>query len=153
MSANFYLSSHANNHLHPHAALLMARVDDLRHASELELAWVEIWSASSECTPFGLFLPDTIRNGKEPREGVLTSALNDPVPTYSYAKDMQTPRPPATSPRDRDRLLSPVLPPQRLLRHGPRPRRRDVLLPRGESRRDSGTRQDGRVRGQDGLQR
>ena len=48
MSANFYLSSHANNHLHPHAALLMARVDDLRHASELELAWIEIWSASSE---------------------------------------------------------------------------------------------------------
>lgn len=47
MSANFYLSSHANNHLHPHAALLMARVDDLRHASELELAWVEIWSAST----------------------------------------------------------------------------------------------------------
>ena len=26
----------------------MARVDDLRHASELELAWIEIWSASSE---------------------------------------------------------------------------------------------------------
>ncbi|GAA5992788.1 hypothetical protein JCM10908_006934 [Rhodotorula pacifica] len=47
MSANFYLSSHANNHLHPHAALLMARVDDLRHASELELAWIEIWSAST----------------------------------------------------------------------------------------------------------
>lgn len=48
MSANFYLSSHANNHLHPHAALLMARVDDLKHATELELAWIEIWSASSE---------------------------------------------------------------------------------------------------------
>ncbi|GAA5880881.1 hypothetical protein JCM3774_003229 [Rhodotorula dairenensis] len=47
MSANFYLSSHANAHLHPHAALLMARVDDLRHASELELAWIEIWSAST----------------------------------------------------------------------------------------------------------
>lgn len=51
MSANFYLSSHANDHLHPHAALLMARVDDLRHASELELAWIEIWSASSEFRP------------------------------------------------------------------------------------------------------
>jgi hypothetical protein len=39
--------------------LLMARVDDLRHASELELAWIEIWSASSESSPSGLTLrPD-----------------------------------------------------------------------------------------------
>lgn len=54
MSANFYLSSHANNHMHPRAALLMARVDDLKHATELELAWVEIWSASSQ-SPDSLF--------------------------------------------------------------------------------------------------
>ncbi|BGP14870.1 hypothetical protein JCM10213_003774 [Rhodosporidiobolus nylandii] len=47
MSANFYLSSHANNHLHPRAALLAARVDDLRHATDQELAWVEIWSAGA----------------------------------------------------------------------------------------------------------
>ncbi|GAA6031039.1 hypothetical protein JCM8097_003974 [Rhodosporidiobolus ruineniae] len=47
MSANFYLSSHANNHLHPRAALFTARIDDLRHATEQELAWIEIWSAGA----------------------------------------------------------------------------------------------------------
>ncbi|BGP06951.1 RNA polymerase II holoenzyme cyclin-like subunit [Rhodotorula toruloides] len=47
MSANFYLSSHANHHLHPRYALLTARLDDLRHANEQELAWIEIWSASA----------------------------------------------------------------------------------------------------------
>ncbi|GAA5861895.1 hypothetical protein JCM8547_008588 [Rhodosporidiobolus lusitaniae] len=47
MSANFFLSSHANYHLHPRGALLAARVDDLRHASEQELAWIEIWSAGA----------------------------------------------------------------------------------------------------------
>ncbi|GAA5981980.1 hypothetical protein JCM11641_006818 [Rhodosporidiobolus odoratus] len=47
MSANFYLSSHANSHLHPRAALLTARLDDLRHASDQELAWIEIWSAGA----------------------------------------------------------------------------------------------------------
>ncbi|BGP23659.1 cyclinc [Rhodotorula toruloides] len=47
MSANFYVSSHANHHLHPRYALLTARLDDLRHANEQELAWIEIWSASA----------------------------------------------------------------------------------------------------------
>ncbi|GAA5906831.1 hypothetical protein JCM6882_006841 [Rhodosporidiobolus microsporus] len=47
MSANFYLSSHANHHLHPRAALLTARIDDLRHATEQELAWIDIWSAGA----------------------------------------------------------------------------------------------------------
>lgn len=46
MAANFYLSSHANYHLHPRAALSMARQDDLKHATEQELGWIEIWSAS-----------------------------------------------------------------------------------------------------------
>ncbi|GAA6023343.1 hypothetical protein JCM11491_000573 [Sporobolomyces phaffii] len=47
MSANFYLSSHANSHLHPRVALVAARQDDYRHATEQELAFVEIWSASA----------------------------------------------------------------------------------------------------------
>ncbi|GAA6018459.1 hypothetical protein JCM10207_000901 [Rhodosporidiobolus poonsookiae] len=47
MSANFYLSSHANSHLHPRATLLTARHEDLRLATEQELAWIEIWSASA----------------------------------------------------------------------------------------------------------
>ncbi|GAA6009176.1 uncharacterized protein JCM10292_005393 [Rhodotorula paludigena] len=47
MSANFYLSSHANNHLYPRAVVLSARIEDLRHASEQELAWIDIWSASA----------------------------------------------------------------------------------------------------------
>ncbi|GAA5834157.1 hypothetical protein JCM11251_000557 [Rhodosporidiobolus azoricus] len=47
MSANFYLSSHANHHLHPRAAILTSRLDDLRHATEQELAWIDIWSAGA----------------------------------------------------------------------------------------------------------
>ncbi|SCZ98642.1 BZ3500_MvSof-1268-A1-R1_Chr7-1g09226 [Microbotryum saponariae] len=54
MAANFYLSSHANYHLHPRSALLAARVDDLRHATEQEIAWVEIWSGSGESLCFDL---------------------------------------------------------------------------------------------------
>lgn len=48
MSANFYLSSHANQHLHPRAALVTARLEDYRLANEQELGWIEIWSASGE---------------------------------------------------------------------------------------------------------
>lgn len=48
MSANFYLSSHANNHLHPRAALVAARQEDYKHATEQELAFLEIWSASGK---------------------------------------------------------------------------------------------------------
>ncbi|GAA5821070.1 hypothetical protein JCM3770_000077 [Rhodotorula araucariae] len=47
MSANFYLSSHANLHLHPRAALVTARLEDYRLANEQELGWIEIWSASA----------------------------------------------------------------------------------------------------------
>ncbi|GAA5893722.1 hypothetical protein JCM8208_001227 [Rhodotorula glutinis] len=47
MSANFYLSSHANQHLHPRAALVTARLEDYRLANEQELGWIEIWSASA----------------------------------------------------------------------------------------------------------
>ncbi|GAA5886273.1 hypothetical protein JCM16303_003747 [Sporobolomyces ruberrimus] len=47
MSANFYLSSHANNHLHPRAAIVAARQEDYKHATEQELAFLEIWSASA----------------------------------------------------------------------------------------------------------
>ncbi|GAA5915493.1 cyclin-dependent protein serine/threonine kinase regulator SSN8 [Sporobolomyces salmoneus] len=47
MSANFYLSSHANNHLHPRAAVVAARQEDYKHATEQELAFIEIWSASA----------------------------------------------------------------------------------------------------------
>ncbi|GAA5982966.1 hypothetical protein JCM5350_003522 [Sporobolomyces pararoseus] len=47
MSANFYLSSHANNHLHPRAAVVAARQEDFKHATEQELAFIEIWSASA----------------------------------------------------------------------------------------------------------
>ncbi|GAA5930286.1 hypothetical protein JCM1841_004273 [Sporobolomyces salmonicolor] len=47
MSANFYLSSHANAHLHPRAAVVAARMEDFKHATEQELAWIEIWSASA----------------------------------------------------------------------------------------------------------
>ncbi|BGP38873.1 RNA polymerase II holoenzyme cyclin-like subunit [Rhodotorula kratochvilovae] len=47
MSANFYLSSHANLHLHPRAALITARLEDYRLANEQELGWIEIWSASA----------------------------------------------------------------------------------------------------------
>ncbi|GAA5944502.1 uncharacterized protein JCM15063_006383 [Sporobolomyces koalae] len=46
MSANFYLSSHANHHLHPRAAVVAARHEDYKHATEQELAFIEIWSAS-----------------------------------------------------------------------------------------------------------
>lgn len=48
MSANFYLSSHANNHLHPRAAVVAARQEDYKHATEQELAFIEIWSASGQ---------------------------------------------------------------------------------------------------------
>ncbi|KAI5474680.1 hypothetical protein MNV49_002675 [Pseudohyphozyma bogoriensis] len=46
MAANFYLSSHANHHLHPRSTLIAARADDLKYASEAELGWIEIWSAT-----------------------------------------------------------------------------------------------------------
>ncbi|ORY91797.1 cyclin-like protein [Leucosporidium creatinivorum] len=46
MAANFYLSSHANYHLHPRSALVSARQEDLKHATEQELGWIEIWSGS-----------------------------------------------------------------------------------------------------------
>ena len=48
MAANFYLSSHAAHHLHPRAALVSARAEDLKHATEEELGWIEIWSGSGE---------------------------------------------------------------------------------------------------------
>jgi len=51
MSANFYLSSHANQHLHPRAALVTARLEDYRLANEQELGWIEIWSASGPSSP------------------------------------------------------------------------------------------------------
>lgn len=56
MSANFYLSSHANNHLHPRAAVVAARQEDFKHATEQELAFIEIWSASGQflLSPFSL---------------------------------------------------------------------------------------------------
>ncbi|KAM0791774.1 hypothetical protein ACM66B_004037 [Microbotryomycetes sp. NB124-2] len=47
MAANFYLSSHANYHLHPRSQLVAARNDDLKHATEQEIAWIEIWSATT----------------------------------------------------------------------------------------------------------
>ncbi|GAA6064050.1 hypothetical protein JCM10212_005858 [Sporobolomyces blumeae] len=47
MSANFYLSSHANQHLHPRATLVAARELDLKHATEHELVGLEIWSAGA----------------------------------------------------------------------------------------------------------
>lgn len=46
MAANFYLSSHANYHLHPRSALLAARSDDLKYATEQELGFIEIWSGT-----------------------------------------------------------------------------------------------------------
>jgi len=55
MSANFYLSSHANNHLHPRAAVVAARQEDYKHATEQELAFIEIWSASGESFPCSFF--------------------------------------------------------------------------------------------------
>ncbi|KAK4050673.1 RNA polymerase II holoenzyme cyclin-like subunit [Microbotryomycetes sp. JL201] len=48
MAANFYLSSHANYHLHPRGQVVAARVEDLKHATEQEIAWIEIWSATGE---------------------------------------------------------------------------------------------------------
>lgn len=73
MAANFYLSTHAwvsphskhtnlslrapadrspsplsNHHLHPRSALAVARLDDLKYATEEELAWIEIWSGSGK---------------------------------------------------------------------------------------------------------
>ncbi|KAM0752468.1 C/H/G cyclin, partial [Meredithblackwellia eburnea MCA 4105] len=46
MAANFYLSSHANYHLHPRSALMAARAEDLKYATEEELGWIEIWSGT-----------------------------------------------------------------------------------------------------------
>lgn len=73
MAANFYLSSHAfvqidsfayllaqpdfwslydhsNYHLHPRSALLAARSDDLKYATEQELGFIEIWSGTCKLT-------------------------------------------------------------------------------------------------------
>ena len=102
MSANFYLSSHANNHLHPRAALVAARQEDYKHATEQELAFLEIWSASGTLTSLSL----------SPRRLPTSNRM------CSDAEDVQAIEPPSTSLIDRDRLLSKVLLEEQLLRNG-----------------------------------
>lgn len=45
-------SADSNYHLHPRSSVLAARIDDCKHATEKELAWIEIWSGSGTLFEF-----------------------------------------------------------------------------------------------------
>lgn len=127
MSANFYLSSHANYHLHPRAAIVAARSEDLKHATEQELGWLEIWSASGQ---------------SHARENLPLQSRTDPAFALpSDSKDLQEIRTAATSQRDCNRLLQKILFKERLLRDGSHSGRRCLLLRGSKSRGNTRSRQ------------